>query len=71
MSGTIPPTGPEIAVTMSVAEWQLVYEAVCTAPLPLFRTQGPAVKLQQQVGAHMARQRANGSLPEAPAEEQP
>ena len=70
MSGTIPPTGPEIAVTMSLAEWQVAYQAVLEAPMPLRATQGVAMKLQQQITGAIARQRANGSLPEA-TQEQP
>lgn len=64
MSATIPQGGPEIAVTMTASEWQVAYEAIMTAPLPLFRTQGVAFKLQAQVIA-ANRQRANGQQPEA------
>jgi hypothetical protein len=69
MSGTIPPTGPEVAVTMSLAEWQIVYDGICNG-LTIRAGQVVAAKLQQQVGMAMQRMRANGQLPEG-AQEQP
>jgi hypothetical protein len=71
MSGTIPPTGPEIAVTMSVTEWSVIQLAVRKAPLPLEMTYPVAARLENQLQIAMTRQRANGSLPEAAAQEQP
>jgi hypothetical protein len=49
---------PGISVTMTLPEWNIVFQAVCEAPLPLRLTQGVAGKLQQQI---VMRQRMNGA----------
>lgn len=69
MSAAAGPPGPEIPVTLSLPEWQVLFSALQEAPMPLRVTQGVAIKLQQQIAAHMKAQRANGTLPEA--EERP
>lgn len=69
MSGTFPPNGLEIPGSFTLAEWQLINQAVNTAALPLQLSYPIAVKLQQLLLPYMPPQRANGAAQTMQAED--